>query len=61
MVKTSIKKDATQLIENLHENSSWDDLMYKIYVRQSIDTGLLDSQNGKTVDVKDVRKIFGLI
>ena len=25
MIKASIKKDAFQLIENLNENSSWDD------------------------------------
>ena len=61
MIKTSIKKDAFQLIENLNENSSWDDLMYKIYVKQSIDSGILDSQNGKTIDVKDLRKMFGLL
>jgi len=44
----------------LNEDSSWDDLMYKIYVKQSIDSGISDSQNGKTIDVKDLRKMFGL-
>jgi len=34
--------------------------MYKLYVRQSIEQGLADSRAGRTVDVKEVRRAFGL-
>jgi len=30
----------------------------KNYVRQSIDSGISESQNGKTIDVKDLRKVW---
>jgi len=40
--------------------ATWDDLMYKIYVRQAIEAGLEDSKAGNTMDVKDVRSKFGL-
>ena len=34
--------------------------MQKIYIRQAIEAGLEDSEAGRTIDVKAVRKKFGL-
>jgi predicted transcriptional regulator len=48
------------LVEKLPENSTWDDLMHEIYVRQAIEAGLADSQAGRTADVEEVRAEFGL-
>jgi len=47
-------------VENLPEDVTWDDLMYQIYVRQTIEAGLADSEAGRVIDVEDVRKRFGL-
>jgi hypothetical protein len=47
-------------LDNLPDKATWDDLMYKIYVRQAIEAGIKDSNKGLTVDVKEVRKRFGL-
>ena len=55
-----VKEEARHLLEKLPENATWDDLMYKIYVRQAIEAGLSDSEAGRTIDVKDVRAKFGL-
>lgn len=60
MQTTSIKEEAKQLIESLPENSTWDDLMHEIYVRQTIEAGLADSAAGRTMSVEDVRAQFGL-
>jgi predicted transcriptional regulator len=60
MQTNNIKQEAIHILENLPNNATWDDLMYKIYVRQSIEAGLADSNSGRTVDVKDVRAKFGL-
>jgi predicted transcriptional regulator len=60
MGTSSIKDQARELVDRLPENSTWDDLMHEIYVRQAIDAGLADSQAGRTVDVEDVRAEFGL-
>lgn len=35
--------------------------MYKIYVRQSIEAGLEDSDAGRLIDVKEVRAKFRLL
>ena len=56
----SIKEQAHQLLDNLPDSATWDDVMYRIYVRQAIEAGVKDSDEGRTIDVKEVRKRFGL-
>ena len=60
MQTQNIKQEAHRLLDNLPEAATWDDLMYRIYVRQAIEAGIKDSDAGRTVDVKEVRKKFGL-
>jgi hypothetical protein len=59
MGTTDIKAEARKLIENLPESSTWD-RMHQIYVRQAIESGLADSESGRTSDVEQVRAEFGL-
>ncbi|HLR06807.1 MAG TPA: hypothetical protein VK117_13405 [Pyrinomonadaceae bacterium] len=56
----NVKEEARRLVENLPEDVTWDDLMYQIYVRQTIEAGLADSEADRIIEVKDVRKRFGL-
>lgn len=60
MLTTKVKEEAERLIQDLPDDATWDDLMQKIYVRQAIEAGLKDSEAGRTMDVKEVRKKFGL-
>ncbi len=60
MSKPITKDDAHKLIDKLPENSTWDDLINEIYVRQVIEKGLSDSTVGRTKDVSDIRKKYGL-
>lgn len=60
MSAANIKEEARKLIENLPDDSTREDLMYQIYVRESIESGLADSEAGRVTDVEDVRKEFGL-
>jgi predicted transcriptional regulator len=60
MEAVNIKQEARRFIEELSDDATWDDLMYKIYVRQAIEAGLEDSKAGRTIDVKEVRAKFGL-
>jgi hypothetical protein len=55
-----IKEEARRLLDKLPEESTWDDLMHEIYVRQAVEAGLEDSKAGRTTDVGEVRKKFGL-
>ncbi len=56
----SVKDQAYRLVDNLPDSATWEDLMYRIYVRQAIEAGIKDSNEGRTVDVKEVRRRFGL-
>jgi len=60
MEAMDIRPEAQRLLKQLPDTATWDDLMYRIYVRQAIEEGLADSDAGRTLDVKEVRRKFGL-
>lgn len=60
MEAADIREEARRLVDKLPSNSTWDDLMHEIYVRQSIERGLSDSREGRVTPVAEVRKRFGL-
>jgi hypothetical protein len=60
MKPTNIKEAAKQLIDRLPENSTWEDLIYEIYVRQAIEAGIADSAANRLTSVEAVRQQFGL-
>jgi len=55
----TLKEQAKLLVEQLPENSTWEDLMYHIYVRQSVEAGLDDSRQGLVISQEELRKRFG--
>jgi Tfp pilus assembly protein PilO len=54
------KEDAHQLVEQLPAGATWEDLMREIYVRAAIEKGLEDSRFGRTKDVAEIRRKYGL-
>jgi len=57
---TDVKANAHKIIDGLPSSATWDDVMYRIYVRQSIKSGLKDIAKGNTIPVDVIRKQFGL-
>ena len=57
---TDIKARVNETLQTLPDNATWDDVMYRIYVRQKIESGLKDITEGNTLAVEEVRKRFGL-
>jgi predicted transcriptional regulator len=55
-----IKADAHRIIDALPDDATWDDVMYRVYVRQCIDAGIEDANAGRVLDVQEVRRRFGL-
>ncbi len=55
-----IKNEARRLVEQLSDEATWEDLMYEVYVRQTIEAGLEDSRAGRVLPVDEVRAKFGL-
>ena len=60
MTATLVKDKAHSLVDQMPDNSTWDDLIHEIYVREAIDQGLADSKAGRTMDVREVRAQYGL-
>ena len=60
MSTENVKEEARRLLEKLPDNVTWDDLMHEIYVRQSIEAGLADSEAGRVTGVAEVRTKLGL-
>jgi hypothetical protein len=54
------KDEAHKLIDRMPPNATWDDLMREIYVREVIERGLADSNEGRIRDVKEIRVKYGL-
>ena len=55
-----IRDQAIELIQSLPPDASWDELMYRIYVRQAIERGMADSGADQVIDVEELRRQFGL-
>ena len=49
----NIKPGARELVENLPDSATWDDLAYEVYVRQAIELGLAEADAGRTVSHDD--------
>jgi hypothetical protein len=60
MEKSVLKKEVENMLNDLSDDANWDDLMYKIYVRQSIEQGLKDSEVGRTVSHEYIKEKYQL-
>ena len=60
MAQALVKEEAHKLVDRLPDDSTWDDLIDEIYVRQVIERGLADSRAGRTSEVREVRAKYGL-
>lgn len=55
----SVKSSARETLESLPEDATWDDVLYRMYVRQKIEAGLADADAGNLVSVDEVRQRLG--
>jgi len=54
----NIKDEAAKLIQSLPAQATWDDLMYRIYVRQKIENGLEAAEAGRVLSHEMVKARF---
>ena len=54
----TIKEQVCQLVEQLPENASWEDLRYEIDVRRKTADGLKDGDEGRVVSHEEVNRRF---
>ncbi len=58
--KAGVKTAARETIDLMPENATWDDLIYRLYVRQKIEAGLADAQAGNLFSTEEARRRLGL-
>ena len=58
MEKAVLKKEINELLNELPEDATWNDVMYKIYVRQSIEQGLEDIEEGRVISHEELKKKY---
>jgi hypothetical protein len=54
----TVKEQARQLLDELPESVTWDDVLYALYVRQKIERGFDDVKNGRVISHEEVRRQF---
>ncbi len=50
---STAKEDVRKLLDQLPDDASLEDIQYHIYVRQKIEPGLADVENGRTLTQED--------
>ncbi len=50
------KQAAKQIIDQVSDQASWDDIMYEFYVKQKIEKGLQAVEDGRTVSHEEAKK-----
>ena len=51
-----IKTSISSVLKSLPDDVSWDEVHYRLYVRQQIETGLADSDANRLIDTEEMRK-----
>ena len=52
----SAKEEVRRILELIPDNASFEDIQYHIYVREKIERGLEDVQNGKLLSQEEVEQ-----
>jgi predicted transcriptional regulator len=55
---STARDEAIKMISGLPEEASWDEILYKIYVKQKIEEGLKAADEGRTVSHEEVKQLF---
>lgn len=55
---SSAKDEAIKAISHLPDEASWDEIMYKIYVKRKVEEGLRAADEGRTTSHEEVKELF---
>lgn len=56
----TIRQKMHQLADQLPSNATWEDAMYQVALRRSIEKGLAEADAGLLIPVEDLLKEYGL-
>ena len=50
------KSDALKLIESLPDDCTWEEIKYRVYVHDAIESGLADVEAGRVVPAEEAKR-----
>ncbi len=53
---SSVKDAVSSVVQSLPDDVSWEEVHYRLYVRQQIEVGLADSDAGRLIDTDEMRR-----
>ena len=51
-----VKDEAKEIIDNLPEQATWDDVMYQFYVKKKISASIMAAEEGNVISHEEVKK-----
>jgi predicted transcriptional regulator len=60
MQAQNVKEAAHELIDRMPDDTSWDEVVYRMAVRRSIEKGLAEAQAGQLIPQEEIEKEFGI-
>ena len=54
IVKATAKEEIRRMLDTLPDDVSWEDIQYSIYVRERIERGLREADEGKVIDQEEI-------
>ena len=52
----SAKEEVRKILEQIPDNSSYEDIQYHIYVREKVERGLKDVEDGRVLSQQEVER-----
>jgi predicted transcriptional regulator len=60
MQTPNVKQVAHQLVDRLPDDTTWDEVIYEMIVRRSIEQGIADADAGRVYSHEQVLRKFGI-
>ena len=55
---STTKEEAMRFISRLPEEVTWEDIMYRLYLKRKIEEGIKAAEEGRTVSQDEVKELF---
>ncbi len=56
MSDVNVKTAISEILNSLPDTVTWDEVQYRLFVRQQIEAGLTDSTAGRLIDTDEMRR-----
>jgi predicted transcriptional regulator len=57
-IMSPVKEAMLELAKNLPDECTWDEVMYQVYVRQKIEAGIKDADEGRVISHEEILREF---